>query len=136
MLNRIHIGEHASRRLITLKTRTGLTPNLLMRYGFCLSISQPGIPDEHLYDDGQVKEFNRYTLTGEYDSLFFGLLRERLIRDKLDPEDDLEAQFKVHMSRGIHLMHQRVKSLTDLTEILVASAADWPDQLELKPDNE
>ncbi len=112
--NRIHVGQEVDVRLRNLKARTGLTPNLICRLGFCLSIDEPGIPDPRLYADGQVREFNRYTLTGQWDSLFFALLRERLVRDGLDSEADLEPQFKAHLSRGVLLLYQRLKSLADL----------------------
>jgi DNA sulfur modification protein DndE len=101
-------------RLRNLKARTGLTPNLLCRIGFCLSLAEPTIPDPKLYIDGQAREFNRYTLTGQWDSLFFSLLRERLAQDGLDIEKELEAQFKAHLSRGVTLLYQRLKTVADL----------------------
>ncbi len=120
-LNRIYVGKEVDLRLRNLKARTGLTPNLLCRLGFCLSLAEPGIPDPQLYTDGQAREFNRYTLTGQWDLFFFSLLRERLIRDGLDPEADLESQFKAHLSRGVLMLYQRVKNLEDLAD-LVAEA--------------
>src|SRR5579864_6548160 len=105
-LNRVYVSEEVDLRLRNLKARTGLTPNLLCRLGFCLSLSEPGIPDAQLYADSQVREFNRYTLTGQWDSLFFALLRQRLFKDGLDPEKDIEAQFKAHLSRGVLLLYQ------------------------------
>lgn len=118
MFNRIHIGKETDQRLRNLKARTGLTPNLLCRLGFCLSLAEPGIPDAQLYADGNVREFNRYTLTGQWDSFFFALLRERLNQDGLDPEADLEAQFKAHLNRGVTLLQQRLKNITDLATII------------------
>jgi len=120
-LNRIYVGEEVDLRLRNLKARTGLTPNLLCRLGFCLSLAEPGIPDPRLYADGQTREFNRYTLTGQWDQFFFALLRERLVQDELDPETDLEEQFKTHLSRGVLLLYQRLKKLEDLAT-LVAEA--------------
>ena len=67
-----------------------------------------------LYSDTQTREFNRYTLTGHYDLFFFALLRERLSEDGLDTEASLEPQFKAHLSRGVGLLYQRVKSLEDI----------------------
>jgi DNA sulfur modification protein DndE len=112
--NRIYVGEAVDQRLRLLRARTGLTPNLLCRLGFCLSLSEPGIPDPELYNDGQVREFNRYTLTGQWDLFFFSLLRERLLQDQLDQETNLEPQFKAHLSRGVYMLTQRIKSLGDL----------------------
>lgn len=116
--NRIYVSEDVDLRLRNLKARTGLTPNLLCRLGFCLSLAESGIPDPDLYSDGQAREFNRYTLTGQWDQLFFSLLRQRLVQDGLDPEEDLEAQFKAHLSRGVGLLYQRLKSVGDLTEMV------------------
>jgi DNA sulfur modification protein DndE len=115
--NRIYVNEDVDLRLRNLKARTGLTPNLLCRLGFCLSLAEPSVPDTKLYSEGQAREFNRYTLTGQWDLFFFSLLRERLIQDGLDPEADLEVQFKAHLSRGVLLLYQRLKSMADLTHI-------------------
>lgn len=118
MFNRIYIGEQVDLRLRNLKARTGLTPNLLCRLGFCLSLAEPGVPDPTLYADGQTREFNRYTLTGPWDVFFFSLLKERLIIDGLDVENELESQFKAHLCRGVLLLYQRLKSLEDLEALL------------------
>ena len=118
-LNRIYVGQEVDNRLRVLKARSGLTPNLLCRLGFCLSLAEPGIPDSKLYDDGQVREFNRFTLTGQWDLFFFSLLRERLVQDELDIELNLEIQFKAHLNRGVMLLYQRLKRLEDLADIIV-----------------
>lgn len=118
-LNRIYVSEEVDKRLRVLKARTGLTPNLLCRLGFCVSLVEPGIPDSELYADGQAREFNRYTLTGQWDQFFFALLRERLVQDDLDPDSDIEAQFKAHLSRGVLMLYQRVKRLEDLATLVV-----------------
>ena len=120
-LNRIYVGQEIDNRLRTLKARTGLTPNLICRLGFCLSLAEPGIPDPKLYDDGQVREFNRYTLTGQWDLFFFSLLRERMLQDDLDIEKELEEQFKAHLNRGVMLLYQRLKKLEDLADIVSAA---------------
>jgi DNA sulfur modification protein DndE len=98
MLNRIYVSKEVDQRLRLLKSRTGLTPNLICRLGFCLSLAQSGVPDIQLYSDSQGKEFNRSTLTGQWDPLFFALLRERLDKDGLNQETDMESQFKAHIS--------------------------------------
>lgn len=117
-LSRVYVGEDVDQRLRNLKARTGLTPNLLCRLGFCLSLAEPGIPDPQLYADGQAREFNRYTLTGQWDLFFFSLLRERLVLDGLDVDHHLEPQFKAHLSRGVLLLYQRLKTLADLGDIV------------------
>jgi DNA sulfur modification protein DndE len=116
--SRLYVSEDVDNKLRVLKMRTGLLPNLLCRMGFCLSLSEPGVPDIQLYSDTQAREFNRYTLTGQYDLFFFSLLRERLTEDNLEPEAFLESQFKAHLSRGVGLLYQRVKNAEDMTLLL------------------
>ncbi len=117
--NRLYVSEEVDLRLRNLKARTGLTPNLLCRLGFCLSLSEPGIPDAKLYGEEHAREFNRYTLTGQWDLFFFSLLRERVQEDGLDVEADLEAQFKAHLSRGVLLLYKRLKNLENLADLVI-----------------
>jgi DNA sulfur modification protein DndE len=118
MFNKITVGKETDQRLRNLKARTGLTPNLICRLGFCLSLAEAGVPDAGLYADGNVREFNRYTLTGQWDAFFFALLRERLDQDGLNLETDLESQFKAHLNRGVSLLNQRLKNIADLASIV------------------
>lgn len=116
-LTRIRVSEEVDQRLRFLKSKTGLTPNLLCRFGFCLSLREPGIPRLDDFQDNSAREFNRYTLTGQWDSLFIALLKERCHRDGL-PEGELEDQFKAHINRGVLLLGQRVKSLEDINRLV------------------
>lgn len=117
--NRLRISEDTTNRLKILKGRTGLTPNYLSRIAFCYSLNDDRTPNPAKYqEDGQ--EFNRYTLLGEYDPLFMAILKERLLEDGLDPENDLMPQFKAHLNRGVLAIYNRVKSLGDLESLLPA----------------
>jgi DNA sulfur modification protein DndE len=121
--SRIRISKECTVRLSMLKGRTGLTPNILCRIGFCISLGEPGIPDQSLYDE-EGQEYNRYTLTGEWDALFIALLKERLVEDGLNPSTDLMPQFKAHLNRGVLSLFNRVKSksLTDFYELIPRQA--------------
>jgi len=115
--SRIRISRSATARLSILKGRTGLTPNLLCRIGLSLSLSDPSIPDPRRFDENG-QEFNRYTLTGEWDIFFMALLKERLLIDGLDLDKDLLLQFRAHLNRGAITLYEKVKDLTDLYELL------------------
>ena len=117
-LNRIHVSEEVDQRLRSLKGKTGLTPNLLCRIGFCLSLREPAIPNFKDYDEGSAREFNRYTLTGQWDALFIALLTERCFQDGLPLPDSLEDQFMAHLNRGVLLLFQRMKHLSDLSRLI------------------
>ena len=126
--NRIRISADTTNKLRALKARTGLTPNFLCRLALTLSLNEPGIPAPQVYDENG-QEFNRYTLTGEYDQLFIALLKERLVLDGLDPAIGLLPQFKAHLNRGVPLLYGRVKSLIDLYDLIP------PAGLQPKPNN-
>ncbi len=120
-LTKLRLTKDASNRLRFLAGRTGLTPNLLCRLGFCLSLAEHSVPDPKEFPE-EDREFNRYTLLGEYDGLFIALLRERSIQDGL-PEEALSGVFRAHVNRGILLLQQRVRGLADLGVLLAEQPA-------------
>lgn len=117
-LTKIRLTKDASNRLRFLAGKTGLTPNLLCRMAFCLSLAEPRVPNPDDYPE-EDREFNRYTLLGEYDSLFVALLKQKCTEDSVD-FDLLPDYFRAHLNRGVGLLQQRVRSLNDLA-LLVAS---------------
>ncbi|CAG0945696.1 hypothetical protein ANRL1_02508 [Anaerolineae bacterium] len=117
-IRRVRFSKEADNWLRVLKARTGITPNLLCRIGFCLSLSEPGIPSEDRYDDESDRDINRYTLLGEYDTVFVALLRQRLANDGIDPDAELEGPFRAHLHRGVILLASRMKHLSDLAEFV------------------
>jgi DNA sulfur modification protein DndE len=119
-LTRLRLTKDASNRLRFLAGKTGLTPNILCRLGFCLSLGEDTVPnpDDYLEED---REFNRYTLLGEYDALFVALLKERCREDGVTTLDKLPDCFRAHMNRGVKLLQQRVKGVGDIAELIRSS---------------
>lgn len=115
-LSKIRLTKDSSNRLRFLAGRTGLTPNLLCRMGFCLSLEEPKAPNPREFPE-EEREFNRYTLLGEHDTLFIALLRQRLYQDGID-DPHIEDHFRAHMNRGIALLQQRVRSVADLASLV------------------
>lgn len=115
-LTRLRLSKDASNRLRFLAGKTGLTPNILCRIGFCLSLGEASLPDPEAYTD-EDREFNRYTLLGEYDPLFIALLKERC-REAETATERLPDYFRAHMNRGVLLLQQRTRSLSDIAEMV------------------
>jgi len=129
---RIRISRGATIRLQQLKGRTGLTPNIISRVALCYSLNEPRIPNPDDYDeDGQ--EFNRYTLTGEWDSIFIALLKERCLEDGLDIEKDLISQFRAHLNRGVFSIFPRIKDLQDFQTLLPVKESQDVDKKSSEP---
>jgi DNA sulfur modification protein DndE len=82
-------------------------------------LSEPKVPNPREFPE-EDREFNRYTLLGEYDALFIALLRQRLYQDGFE-RPDLGAYFRSHMNRGIVLLQQRVRSVADLASLVGSS---------------
>lgn len=120
-LSEMHFSEDASRKLSQMKGRTGLTPNILARIGFCLSLENPIQPDPIDYDGSGYISIKRHVLTGPYDPLFVALLKERCVQDNLGEEEWIQ-QFRAHMNRGVVLLHKRLK---DLDGLLLTLPAEW-----------
>lgn len=114
---RLRFGEEASKKLSHLKGKTSLTPNILARIGFCMSLNDPTTPNPADYLPESDREIDRHVLTGNWDSLFVAMLKERCQQDGL-AEEEWFPQFKAHMNRGVLLLDKRIRSLNDLIHLL------------------
>ncbi|NLT05182.1 MAG: DNA sulfur modification protein DndE [Solirubrobacterales bacterium] len=117
LAKKIQLDESSTQVLKTMKARTGLTHQYLCRLGFCLSLTEPGHPDPKSYDERGV-EFNRYTLTGEWDRLFIAYLREWIALEEPANAKDEAAWFRAHINRGLALLQRRVRTLADITDLV------------------
>lgn len=116
-LKRLRFCKEADTWLRVMKSRTDITPNLLCRLGFCMSLEEPGVPDPKKYQEDSEREINRYTLLGEFEAVFVSLLRQRLARDGIKDEL-LDDQFNAHMNRGVVLLQGRLKDLSELGDLV------------------
>ena len=113
-LRRLRFYREADSGLRVLKSRTGLSANILCRIGFALSLDEPGIPNPDRYPEDSDREINRYTLLGEHDGTYVALLRQRLLDDEVALDNGMDEHFRAHMNRGVLLLAARAKSLPDL----------------------
>lgn len=108
--HRIRVSEQSSGRLKYLKSRTGLTPNILSRIAFTLSIREMRRVSRGSTNlNGQ--EFNAPTLFGEHQEIYDLLL----IRYKELSEDDRDPGVIIAnlIENGLHKMGH-VRNLEDL----------------------
>lgn len=111
------LDSGSTQLLKTLKARTGFTHQYLCRLAFGLSLAEAQPPDPSHYDS-EGTEFNRYTLTGEWDGLFVAYLREWLT-DVATAADWQESDwFCAHINRGLALLGRRVRSLSDVPSLV------------------
>lgn len=110
--NRIRIGERATKRLQFLKGKTGLTPNILSRFAFVLSIRDGKKIAGTAAVDGQ--EFNAPTLFGEHQRLY----ELMLIRYYRVTKDDTPASETIAgmIEHGLHKMGH-IRSIDDVLSL-------------------
>ena len=123
-IDRIPFTTTVDNRMRTMKARTGITPNILARLGFCLSLEEPGIPASPFKDEQIGREINRNTLLGQHDLVYVCLLRTWLSSGgsgKKISQQEFDDLFVAHMNRGFELISARMRSLADLQNIVPAS---------------
>ena len=119
-IRRIQFSSEADVMLKMLKARTGITPNVLCRMALCLSLDEPGVPRPSV-GDKSTREINRFTLLGEYDVALMSLVKVRLEQDGVAP-GDAEVAFINHVHRGIALLAGRMKTLVDLSGLVIVKS--------------
>ena len=72
--SRIHTSQRSRGILSNLKIKTGLTPNILSRFGICLSLKDPSVPNPEEFDENGT-EFLPLVLFGEHEKLFLALMK-------------------------------------------------------------
>lgn len=95
--NKVHVSKNASDILKKLKTRLGLTPNIIARMAFCHSIEVRNQGDQYDGDLGGL-EFSKAVLFGEYE-----LLYEALLIDQHGPLEEIDVGRTVagHIELGL-----------------------------------
>ena len=117
--SRIHTSQRCRGILANLKIKTGLTPNILSRFGICLSLKDPSVPNPEEFDENGT-EFLPLVLFGEHEKLFLALMIDRLHRDGLDPEKYLNIMLRAHLNRGVYSLVSRVYGLSGINEMIKA----------------
>ena len=115
--SRVITSTVTQRDLGIIKTRTGLTPNILLRFAFCMSLKDPSIPNPDEYNqEGSVLTPN--VIFGEYEPIYLALMLNRLKHDKLDPEIYLHKMTRAHLNRGTKALFPRIHDLSDFYELI------------------
>lgn len=110
------ISSSSTARLKYLKSKTGLTPNILCRFAISAALKDiNGLGNASVSDlDGQ--EFNAPTLFGEHMDIYEALLRQFVFESDLEWEPIRCVASLVEV--GLHKMGH-VKSLKDVIQLAI-----------------
>jgi DNA sulfur modification protein DndE len=104
---RLRTSKEAEVILKQLQGSLSLTPNILVRIAVGLSLRVPD-PLEKIKFDNSGIEFNRNTLTGEFDYIFHALIAQHSEREITD-EEFFPTLFQAHMERGLKIFWNEYK---------------------------
>lgn len=125
MIFKIKTSKNTDEILKSLKDKTYITPNLLMRLAIAKSIRIPeeknNIEDFYYATDSNGFEINRHTLTGSYDSIYKCLM-EQCCNNHLSDEEYFPIHIKFHIERGTKLLEKDYE-LAQNTESFIKNLA-------------
>lgn len=107
--NRVHISQRATDQLKLLKSRTGVTPNILCRIAIALSIEEKHNANPNI-TDLSGSEFNIVTLLGDNAQTYEALIKQKY--GDIKPKE-AELILSAHIDHGIDRI-KRAKSVLDL----------------------
>jgi DNA sulfur modification protein DndE len=114
--SRIKLSAKSQNLLGRIKGRTGLTPNILARFALCLSINEKSKPITTEYDkDGS--EIEPSVMFGEFEPLYLGLMKNRLLKDGV-AESELNEMTRCHINRGVIALSPRIQNLGDFYNLI------------------
>ncbi len=118
----VRVSERAKIHLIIIKRKTGIQNwNVICRWGFCLSLSDPSIPPtEKLQRDSSI-EMTWKIFGGVNADIYYALLVQRCKKDGFKlTTSRLNEQFKLHLQRGIAYLvgNPNMKSLSTLLALI------------------
>jgi DNA sulfur modification protein DndE len=123
-IKQIKLASQGKDQLVRLKSKTGIQQwNILCRWAFCVSIAEDSPPSPVEIPADSNVEMTWHVFGGDYQEIFFALLKERCIRDGIDPSDDTEVnrQFRLHLHRGLGYLStpNYIRSIADLVAVAV-----------------
>ncbi len=99
----VRISERDKTLLLMLKRKTGIANwNVLCRWAFCVSLSDPSVPPKEKIQSDSSIEMTWKIFAGQHAEVYFALLVQRCKNDGLKLSANvLNEQFKLHIHRGI-----------------------------------
>lgn len=115
--SRLRMSYRSQNLLAQLKSRTGLTPNIMGRFAICISLNDTSVPNPEEFDE-KGSEIHPSVLFGEYEDLFMALMIQRLAHDGMDVKTCLNRMTRAHFNRGVIALFARIHSIADIEKII------------------
>lgn len=118
MSNKLKISKEMSTQLDHLSSRLGLRRNIICRLGVGRSLAEKQSVKDLKPKNNVGYEFNKYTLTGDYDEIFRALIVQHE-RKKLTDSQYFSKYLRNHIERGIELLYKEYERINSPIDFLV-----------------
>lgn len=115
---KLKVSSSAQEKLEHLSLRLGLRPNIICRLALGRSLSIPQSVRPFEPSDSAGTEFNRHTLTGEFDEIFEILICQHEGR-KIGEDMYFPIFFRNHLERGIDSLHNEYQEINSPINFLL-----------------
>ena len=105
---RLRTSKKIESEIKTLQQLLNLQPYILVRVAVALSLKSDDLIRVDDYKDNSGLEFNRSTITGEFDAMFKAMIIEHTGRP-LSDSDYFPGYFKAHLERGIPILSEHYR---------------------------
>lgn len=99
----------------------GLRRNIVCRIAIGQSLKTPGSVSVQELENEDGFEFNRYTLTGEYDSVFMALIVQD-VGENLTDQEYFQTYLRNYIEQGVATLHEEYQKINSPVEFLVGLA--------------
>lgn len=120
-IDNIKLSVKERENLVRLKRFTGIKNwNTLCRWAFCVSLQDPEKPRKVKLASDSGLEMKWKVFGGKHHKIYLALLKERCRQDGASlAEDELYAQLRLHLNRGINrlVLDKKLRSVEALLRI-------------------
>ena len=110
MSNRMKLSKNVSTQLESLSSKLDLRRNIICRMAIGESLIIRDSVKDYRPEDITGFEFNRYTLTGEYDLIFKALITQHE-KKKINDRDYILIYLRNHIERGVKLLYKEYEKI-------------------------
>jgi len=110
---KLKTSKQAETLLLEIERSENLNIYTLVKLAISLSIHYGTLSDDDMKTDTKGREFNRPTVTGDFDSLYKCLV-EQSINCHLSDDEFFPHYIKAHIDRGVFLLDQERRYAKDL----------------------
>ncbi len=119
--SRLKISKVSDSIIFSFNRKFKILPNIICRLAIGRSLREGQLNEEFNVDRGG-REFNRPTLTGKQDALYYGLVGQ-VAKRPLTDEEYFTKHLPLHIDRGLRLMNSELLECENITD-LVKRVAD------------